>query len=211
MDWSRVRREQLVRTHGFESIGNLGPPRPREYQAGKKRKHKRLIRESQAASAPGSPSRCTCQKPEGFKGQHKKSCPLRQERSLGPTEPQVRASRPKLVHPPSVSIRDEQKISTARPSVLVAGRDKMLIRQAEAERALQRGLSTQRLLVSIGDYEIRVVRSATPLVYRNSVPVPKAEAEWVLREVAEDLLRLVKFAVDGGDASHRGISGEQKP
>jgi hypothetical protein len=115
------------------------------------------------------------------------------------------------VHPPSVSIRDEQKISTARPSVLVAGRDKMLIRQAEAERALQRGLSTQRLLVSIGDYEIRVVRSATPLVYRNSVPVPKAEAEWVLREVAEDLLRLVKFAVDGGDASHRGISGEQKP
>lgn len=76
MDWDRVRKETLARSHGSEWVRTgsraLKPKRK------KKTKIRRKSVVGQARRMPG----CTCGKMVGFKGEHKKRCPLRRPQEL---------------------------------------------------------------------------------------------------------------------------------
>ena len=79
MNWDRVRKESQVKRFGSEWIatGDLGPGIAVEPVRPPKRKA--IQRRIPVERMPG----CTCKKPIGFTGQHKKNCPLCKNQARG--------------------------------------------------------------------------------------------------------------------------------
>ena len=106
LNWDRVRKENLMRSHGSvwtPSVVELD----RWKNEGKKKKKKTGKRKGHLAGRP-MPG-CTCGKPFGFSGSHKKRCPLFATQGVSPTEPKVELPQTKiltddekwiLTHPP---------------------------------------------------------------------------------------------------------------
>src|SRR5579871_4861076 len=80
MNWDRIRKESLSRRSGVEWIGTDGT------QPGIKNKEDKppmVAASGKSFFAPIIIPGCTCKKPVGFKGAHKKSCPCNWKRKAG--------------------------------------------------------------------------------------------------------------------------------
>lgn len=74
MKWDRVRKENLARRHGSEwVVSSVQLDRWKQNKRKKKRKQRRKRGHIAGPRMPG----CTCGKPVGFSGEHKRGCPLR--------------------------------------------------------------------------------------------------------------------------------------
>ena len=107
MNWDRVRKENLVRSHG-----SAWTPSVLELDRWKSKKKARKKNKSRKRKAhlpgPRMPG-CTCAKPAGFSGLHKKQCPLSKPQGLPQTAPKALVPQNKiltedekwlLTHPP---------------------------------------------------------------------------------------------------------------
>ena len=97
MNWDRVRMEGKARSHGSEwidaSSSILTPSGQLVLTAKQKAKFKGKTKSHPFAGLPKMPG-CTCGKPFGFKGEHRKSCALRVL---------TKASMPTPVRPTAIS------------------------------------------------------------------------------------------------------------
>jgi|GEM_PF-6803132 len=106
LNWDRVRKENLMRSHGSAwtpSVVELD----RWKNEGKKKKKKTRKRKGHLAGWP-MPG-CTCGKPVGFSGSHKKRCPLFTPHGVPRTELRLELPQTKIV------TEDEKWILTHPP------------------------------------------------------------------------------------------------
>jgi len=109
MNWDRVRKESLARSHGSTwtpSVVELA--RWNEKSRTKKKQKRRKKRQARKVSAAHLMPGCTCGKEIGFSGQHKSTCPLRNSGSKAqPSRSDLRstATCPSLKTPTNIQTR----------------------------------------------------------------------------------------------------------
>jgi hypothetical protein len=117
MNWDRVRKDTLSLLHGSEWVNPFADSRPK-----KNKKKKKNTRRSKVIPLNARMDGCTCGKPIGFTGQHKKRCPLCQRESSIATRSGI-ARVPSTEFPVTSILPSHVPSGTSGGSILFGGND----------------------------------------------------------------------------------------